>query len=210
MAEDDLPPWLRPLADTLPTVASDQMGRPPPNDARPSAVLVLFGDGPDLLLIERAGGLRSHAGQPAFPGGAAEPGDTDLRATALREAEEEVGLDPSGVRILGEMAPLYISVSRYAVTPILAWWRMPCAVRAVDPAEVARVARVPIADLADPGNRCLIRYGGGRAGPGFVVGGMTVWGFTAIVIDRLLSVGGWARSWDGGAVRDLPSAASAS
>jgi len=209
MAEGDLPSWLRPLADALPTFAADQMGRPPPNGARPAAVLVLFGDGPDLLLIERAGALRSHPGQPAFPGGAAESGDVDLRATALREAEEEVGLDPSGVRIFGDMAPLHISVSGYAVTPILAWWRTPCAVRAVDPAEVARVARVPIADLAHPANRGRVRHRG-WIGPSFEVGGMTVWGFTAIVIDRLLSAGGWARPWDHGVVRDLPRVDSAS
>ena len=75
-------------------------------------MLVLFGDGPDgpdLLLIERARDLRSHAGQPAFPGGAIDPGDVDAVGAALREAAEETGLDPAGVDVVGDARPAVAS-----------------------------------------------------------------------------------------------------
>ena len=76
-------------------------GIPPPADGRRSAVLILFGHdpehGPDVLLTERASTLRSHAGQVSFPGGRTDPDDRDAVATALREAEEETGLEPAGV-----------------------------------------------------------------------------------------------------------------
>ena len=79
---------------------------PPATGGRPSAVLVLFGDGPngpDLLLIQRSDGLRLHAGQPAFPGGAIDAGDGGPVGAALREAAEEVGLDPGGVDVVGTL-----------------------------------------------------------------------------------------------------------
>ena len=105
--------------------------------------------------MERAGSLRSHAGQPSFPGGALDAEDGDPATTgplraALREAEEETGLDPSGVQIFGVLPKLYIPVSSFVVTPVLGWWRTPSPVGAVDLAETARVFTVPVADLTDP------------------------------------------------------------
>jgi 8-oxo-dGTP pyrophosphatase MutT (NUDIX family) len=150
-----LPDWLKPVLHVAGTVEPRQLSRflPPPDGAgRPSAVLVLFGegaDGPELLLMERASSLRSHAGQPSFPGGAIDPEDGDpegegrLRA-ALREAEEETGLDPSGVQIFGTLPALYIPVSGFVVTPVLGWWHRPTPVSAMDPAETAHVFTVPV------------------------------------------------------------------
>ena len=66
------------------------------------------------------------------------------------------------------------------------------------------MARVRIADLADPANRLTARYPSGLAGPAFRVGGMLVWGFTAMVVDRLLAIGGWEQPWDAGSAEDLP------
>lgn len=202
---EDLPAWLRPVADAARTVRPEQLSRflPPAEGGRQSAVLMLFGegspqsgDGPDVLLLQRAKTLRSHAGQPAFPGGAIDPGDTGPVAAALREANEETGLDPACVRVFGTLPPLYIPVSNFVVTPVLAWWRDPCPVAPVDPAEVARVVRVPIGDLADPRNRARLKHPSGHLGPAFLVDGMVVWGFTAGLLDRMLNLAGWERPWD--------------
>ncbi|MFD7897010.1 NUDIX hydrolase [Streptomyces sp. NPDC059568] len=204
---DGLPDWLAPVERAAQTVAPEQLSRflpPASGDGRQSAVLVLFGDGPrgpELLLMERAGGLRSHPGQPSFPGGSLDPEDGDPATTgplraALREAEEETGLDPSGVQLFGVLPRLYIPVSGFVVTPVLGWWRSPTPVGVVDPAETARVFTVPVAELTDPANRAITRHPRGHHSPAFLVGSALVWGFTAGVIDRILHFAGWERPWD--------------
>jgi hypothetical protein len=70
--------------------------------------------------------------------------------------------------------------------------------------EIAAVARVPISELADPANRVTFRYPSGDAGPAFRVRSMLVWGFTAMILDRLLAIGGWERPWNAGLIEDLP------
>jgi 8-oxo-dGTP pyrophosphatase MutT (NUDIX family) len=202
-----LPEWLAPVVRAAESVEPRQLSRflPPEDGAgRQSAVLILFGEGehgPELLLMERAGSLRSHAGQPSFPGGALDPEDGDpatvgpLRA-ALREAEEETGLDPRGVQLFGVLPKLYIPVSRFVVTPVLGWWREPSPIGVVDPAETARVFTVPVADLTDPDHRATTVHPSGHRGPAFLVASALVWGFTAGVIDRLLHYSGWERPWD--------------
>src|SRR5262249_36032452 len=163
------PHWLQPLLDGLAGIRAEQLSRyrPPQDGGRPSAVLILFGEGPqgpDVLLIERARTLNSHAGQPAFPGGGADPGDGGPAGTALREAAEEVGLDPAGVRVLATLPALHIPVSRYDVTPVVGWWHTPVAVAPVDAREVAAVERVPVAELVDPANRFRVRHRFGLLG----------------------------------------------
>jgi 8-oxo-dGTP pyrophosphatase MutT (NUDIX family) len=165
------------------------------------------GDDADLLLIQRRPGLRRHGGQPAFPGGAIEPGDSGPAEAALREAAEEVGLDPAGVDVVGTAPELFISRSGFRVIPVLGWWRRPVEVWPADPAEVAATARVRISELTDRANRLTVRHPSGVAGPAFRVGGMLVWGFTAGVIDMLLALGGWERPWDTSRVEDLPAEA---
>ncbi|MGW4194188.1 NUDIX hydrolase [Streptomyces sp. NPDC005004] len=207
LRREGLPDWLEPVARAAETVQPLQLSRflPPENGSgRQSAVLILFGEGergPELLLMERAGSLRSHAGQPSFPGGALDPVDGDpktdgpLRA-ALREAEEETGLDPAGVQLFGVLPALYIPVSEFVVTPVLGWWRKPSPVGVVDPNETARVFTVPVADLTDPANRATAIHPSGHRGPAFLVESALVWGFTAGVIDRLLHYAGWELPWD--------------
>ena len=207
----ELPGWLRPLATRARQIDGSDLSRfLPPDDGsgRASAVLMAFADtadGPSLLLIQRAAELRKHAGQVAFPGGSLDPTDASLDAAALREANEEVGLDPASVRVVADLPAIYIPVSGFVVTPVLAWWEHPHAVSPVDVGEVAAVALVPVAELAEPANRFSVTHPSGWIGPGFDAGGLFVWGFTAGLVDRLLEFGGWARPWDPAVRRPLPS-----
>ncbi|GHE12004.1 NUDIX hydrolase [Klenkia taihuensis] len=174
--------------------------------ARRSAVLILFGEtahGHDVLLIEKSDRLRTHAGQPAFPGGGAEPGEDYPVGTALREAHEEAGVDPASVRVLGVLAELYLGPSDNVVVPVVGWWDDPRETVTGDPFEVAQVARVPLAQLVDPARRFRVRHPSGYTGPAFEVAGMVVWGFTAGVLDAVLTAAGLARPWDTADVRDL-------
>ena len=161
--------------------------------ARRSAVLILFGEnpaGPDVLLIEKSAHLRTHAGQPAFPGGGEDPGDDYPVGTALREAQEEAGVDPAGVRVLATLPELFLGPSDNLVVPVVGWWDDPRDVTTGDPREVARVARVPLAELVDPANRFRVRHPAGYVGPAFGVAGMVVWGFTAGLLDAVLEAAG--------------------
>ncbi|MEU8328394.1 CoA pyrophosphatase [Micromonospora sp. NPDC048839] len=204
------PEWIEPLLTRLGTARAEDFTRltTPAEGGRESAVLVLLGEqpgvGPDVLVLQRAATLRTHAGQPAFPGGAADPEDADVRATALREANEEVGLDPTSVTVLAELPKLWIPVSDFVVTPVLAWWHEPHPVHPREPAEVAHVARLPVSELVDPANRLRVRHPSGWIGPAFSARGMLVWGFTAGVLATLLEMGGWARPWPRERVVELP------
>lgn len=207
-----VPDWLRPVVEATRDLDSNLFRRlsPSPANARDAAVLILFGEhetrGPDVLLQLRADGGGAHSGQVAFPGGSSEPGDDGPVATALREAVEETGLDPSGVRPLALLPSLGIPVSGFHVTPVIAHWEQPSRVWAVDPAESAAVARVPISELADPANRFTCRHPSGFLGPAFALPGMLVWGFTAALLTLLLQLGGWEEPWDGSVIRDLDAA----
>ncbi|MFI9844931.1 NUDIX hydrolase [Nonomuraea sp. NPDC051941] len=202
-----VPDWLDRLAAQAQRFDVPRWWTPPNGSGRAAAVLMLFGEGalgPDVLLIQRSTLGRRHAGQPAFPGGGVDPDDGGPVAAALREAEEETGVDPAGVHVLCTMPELYLSHSDNRVTPVIAWWREPSAVHAASPSEVESVERVPIAELVDPANRVTLRHPRGSAGPAFRVRGMLVWGFTAMVLDTVLREGGLARPWDSAQVEDLP------
>jgi 8-oxo-dGTP pyrophosphatase MutT (NUDIX family) len=208
----ELPEWLRPLVTATEDLDPGMFGRlsSPGEDARDAAVLVLLGEhatrGPDVLLQLRASGNGAHSGQVAFPGGSAEPGDSGPVDTALREAVEETGLDPAGVRPVAVLPQLHIPVSGFHVTPVVAHWERPSRVWAVDPAETAAVARAPLAELAESANRFRLRHPSGFLGPAFALPGMLVWGFTAGVLNLVLDLGGFARPWDATDIRDLDTA----
>ncbi|MBK0419900.1 CoA pyrophosphatase [Leucobacter sp. CSA1] len=205
------------LLGSDPALPFEPQGEDPGLPLRRSAVLILFGaldrvpavetvrtvpPELDVLLTRRAEGMRHHAGQIAFPGGGVEPGDADAPATALREAAEETGLDPSGVEVLGSLPDVHIPVSGNLVTPVVGWWGLPSRV-AADRTESVEVFRVPVAELLDPDARGTSVLLGGpvphrgaafRLGPHF--GGSTVWGFTGIVLSTLFDQLGWALPWD--------------
>jgi 8-oxo-dGTP pyrophosphatase MutT (NUDIX family) len=209
-AEVERPAWLKPLVDGLADVDEVPFLIPPPDGTeglRAAAVLALFGDGPDgpdVLLMQRNADMRSHAGQPSFPGGRVDPTDDGPVAAALRESHEETGLNPAGVEVLGLLPDLWIPPSSHVVTPVVAWWREPSDVAPSSPAEVEAVARVPVSDLVDPTNRLVVRHPSGLESPAFRVAGMLVWGFTAGVLDWLMNLAGWARPWDRGVVVPVP------
>ena len=205
----DLPGWIEPLVQATRSVRPGELPPLPAPDegGRESAVLMLFGEGPagpDVLLIERSAHLRSHAGQPAFPGGAVDPDDDGPVAAALREAGEETGLDPAGVEVVAILPPVWLPPSGFMVYPVLGWWRVPSAVAAGDPGEVAAVLRVPISDLVDPAYRCRVRHPSGWVGPAFALDDLLVWGFTAGLLDRLLVLGGFEQPWDPERTMELP------
>ena len=119
-------------------------------------------NGLTVLLTQRADHLNDHAGQVSFPGGRHEPFDADATATALREAQEEVGLDPSRVEILGAL-PDYLTGTGFRVTPVIGLVHPPFTLKA-DALEVAEVFEVPLAFLMNPANHeeRVFRYEGGE------------------------------------------------
>ena len=144
---------------------------------------------------------------PRFPAARSRTSDDGPVAAALREAAEETGLDPAGVDVLTTLPEMFIARSEFRVVPVLGWWRTPSAVRPTDIGEVAAVERIAVADLADPANRLMMRFPGGHSGPAFRIGPMLIWGFTALLTDRLLALGGFERPWDASTIRALPDGA---
>lgn len=122
-------------------------------DPRPAAVLVpllLRAGTVQVLLTQRAAHLNDHAGQISFPGGRVEAADVDAAATALREAEEEIGLNRSAVQVVGAL-PQYLTVTGYEVTPVIGMVERAVTL-ALDESEVTEAFEVPLAFLMDPAN----------------------------------------------------------
>jgi 8-oxo-dGTP pyrophosphatase MutT (NUDIX family) len=230
------PPWLAPLV-AQPGAVKDAYRRKVPADVlaalnaantkaavtgtrRDAAVLVLFSgprdgapgalpDDADLLVTVRASTLRHHAGQAAFPGGAADPEDRSPVDTALREATEETGIDATRLQPLAVLDKMFIPPSGFHVVPVLAYSPDPGPVGVVDPSETAVVARVPVRAFINPENRIMVyRKGNSRrsAGPAFLLNEMMVWGFTGQVIAAMLEVAGWAVPWASDNVYELDAA----
>lgn len=182
----------------------------PEESTREAAVLVLFGPREtfgEVVIIERASHLKAHPGQPAFPGGRVEEGDSSLSQAALREAKEEIGLNPDSIEILGELPQLWIPPSNFKVTPVLGWWHTPHEITKIDANEVQAVYQIPLLDLINPKNRTRVRHVNGSFGPGFNVESMLIWGFTGGLISRLIDIAGWTVPWDESHIVELPAPA---
>jgi 8-oxo-dGTP pyrophosphatase MutT (NUDIX family) len=236
LTPDAAPAWLKPLVDNAHAVKRAYRRRVPAEllamvtaanakaavtgGGREAAVLVLFSgpldsptgglpDEADLLVTVRAGTLRHHAGQAAFPGGAADPGDEGPIHTALREANEETGIDAGRLQPLATLEKMFIPPSGFHVVPVLAYSPDPGPVAVVDESETAIVARVPVRAFINPENRLMVyRRANTRrlAGPAFLLNEMLVWGFTGQVISAMLDVAGWAQPWNTEDVRELDEA----
>lgn len=181
------------------------------NQVRKAAVLILLSEpgagtllaepaslassGVDVVLTERSATLRSHPSQVAFPGGGLDPGERAIDA-ALREANEEVGLNPALVKILGTLPPSQVNASSFDVTAVVGTWAGNERLSVVDPGEVASVHRVSIDELAAPENRFSATLPMGYRGPAFTADGLFIWGFTAHLLNDVLDLGGWAQPWD--------------
>jgi 8-oxo-dGTP pyrophosphatase MutT (NUDIX family) len=191
----ELDPWVVPAADSRPPWARVQRG-----GTRDAAALVLLYPGPGdeahLVLTVRPAGDHVHAGQVALPGGKREPGDEFPTGTALREAAEEIGLDPAqaGLRTLGTLGTVDVRVSGFLMVPVLAIATTDPVLRP-DAREVAELLRVPVQTFL-PGAPIVrveeerdgwrLRYGAYPVGP------HRVWGATARVLGQLGSMLGTA------------------
>jgi 8-oxo-dGTP pyrophosphatase MutT (NUDIX family) len=170
-------------------IPASRRTREAPAELLRSAVLVAIApgkEGPSLLLIERTD-FGPHGGQIAFPGGKMEDGDSGPVATALREAQEEIGLDPASVEILGLLSPLSISVSRFQVQPVVGLVSEPPLMRP-NPDEVAAIHELPIAMLMDPRSRTereILVRGESLLAPCYLFGEILVWGATAMIMAEL-------------------------
>ncbi len=163
-----------------------------PGESRPGAALLLFypSDGEvHFVLTVRAKHLPSHRGQVSLPGGALEEGES-FPAAALREAQEEVGVDPAEVQVLGSLTPLHIPASGYVLHPVVGVASRRPELRRAE-GEVERILEVPFRDLMDPARlrseprrireeACLVPY--------FDLSGEKVWGATAMVLAELRSM----------------------
>ena len=162
---------------------------PNPPGANHAGVLLIVTARRELVFIRRAADGRAHSGQIAFPGGAREDYDADLRATALRETEEEIGVPRESVRVLGALTPLYVGVSNFVVHPFVGCVedlpRFVC-----QPGEVEEAIALPVDEFAAArGELEMLRRGAIYRAPCYRFGEVAVWGATAMITAEFLTLG---------------------
>lgn len=155
-----------------------------------AVLLALYGwpDEPGLIFTERRADLRRHAGEISFPGGRQDPGDSDLAATALREAQEEIALDPAAVELTGALAPVSTFVTGYRVHPFVGAVPNPADLELQpNPTEVETVLTFTLEKLREGYEmRRLVRRGVPIHTPTYEVEGQLIWGATARILGDLL------------------------
>lgn len=192
----DGPALVRHLARTLPPVGAVPPVDPafgplaePPREAGVLLPLYTRDGVPHLLFTLRAPTLSRHSGQISFPGGSRDREDADVVATAVRETEEEIGLPPRGVRILGLLPPVFTVVSNFLILPVVGWIETELPRLTPNPAEVDEIIEVPLAGLADPA--IFHEEVWQRAARAVTVyfydyGAYRIWGATARIVHELL------------------------
>lgn len=189
------------LAETLPGVEAQMRFAPAPpragwkpghfpEDTRTAAALLLVypaANGPAVPLTVRASGLARHAGQISLPGGASDPGET-LADTALREASEEIGIDPRTVRVLGELTPVHVLVSGFTLHPVVGVTdaRPDFIVAQEEVEEVLEVSLDHLRDASRIRRGTRVREGVAVEYPYFDLLGHQVWGATAMILGEFI------------------------
>jgi 8-oxo-dGTP pyrophosphatase MutT (NUDIX family) len=165
---------------------------PVPDDARRAAVLLALDPTPSgwsIPAVLRPSTMRAHAGQVSLPGGLIESDETAVQA-ALREYEEELGPPPAELQVIGHLTPVYVFVSGFEVTPVVAVSPRPLVFQP-NPHEVAAIVELPLAELCNPANRGrhLIERSGLRFQvPHFAVAGQQVWGATSLILAEFVAL----------------------
>jgi len=165
-----------------------------PENAIPSSVLLLlypFEKEIGLVLIQRPDYIGVHSGQISLPGGKYEDDDESLIYTALREAKEEIGIDPVLVQILGQITELYIPPSNFIVTPVVGYMSIRPQFKA-DPKEVADIIEIRISDLMNTSNsqkkKMKLRHGFFLRVPSYYIDGNIIWGATAMILSEFCAI----------------------
>jgi len=181
----------------LQMASSDRMiknfPRSPGNDARIAAVLILlypYNDSIYTVFMQRHNYEGVHGGQISFPGGKKEPADKDIIETALREANEETGVDPDSISIIGNLTPLFIPVSNMLVAPVVGWTgQKPVYIE--QPEEVVFLFDADLKTLLDPGivkSKPMLIRGKSIDVKYFDYDGNVIWGATAMILHELLTI----------------------
>ena len=165
---------------------------PVPDDARRAAVLLALDPTPagwSIPALLRPDTMRSHAGQVSLPGGSMDADETPAQ-TALREYEEELGQPPGSLEVIGQLTPVYVFITGYEVTPVVAVSSQPLRFQP-NPHEVAAVIELPLADLCDPASRgrhTIERRGLRFPVPHFSIAGQQIWGATSLILAEFVAL----------------------
>ncbi len=164
-----------------------------PNARRAAVLICLFEQNAEthIVFIRRATTLRSHSGEIAFPGGSVDREDASPAITALREAQEEIGLEPARVELMGIMPPVFTVVSNFLITPVVAYLPLGPGELRLQPGEVDELLIFPLEGLTDPAiyhTEEWTRGGVARTVYFFDYGSNRIWGATARMLNALLQL----------------------